>query len=320
MFFISHAWVNGKPDPKVLQFVELLRSRGYQAECDVLYQQQKTAIHFHEMMADALRKAEKTIIVLSEGYRERADNFQGGVGTEYRYIIEDFSQNENKYILVSFGGRSPKIIPNFLKGRDIVDLLEDEKHDYGELFSKLSNSPKYEFSPVSAQRTVPLPQKIEPLQLRTTNDLARKLDLDFSKTQPMSDLQKKRYLKRSFDHIIELIKGVSAEFCSQNQHFQIECEEIDSVTVVFDIYKDEKNVHSIQIWLGNLMGSHKNNIFVGNSIGSKNSFSQMIGCKEVDGRPVLDITAVMFLGKSDGTVEDVVKHIWEDNFQLYLRR
>jgi len=319
MIFISHAWANGKPDPIVLQFVEFLRKNGYQAECDVFYQQQKTAIHFTQMMADALRKAEKIIIVLSENYKLRSDNFQGGVGTEYRYIIDDFSQNENRYILVSFDGRSPLIVPDFLRGRDIVDLSEDEKIEYRELFTKLAGVPKYEFSPVSSERTTPPPQKIESFQLEKTSDLSSKLDLNFSKTQPMSDLEKKKYLRSSFDSIIDLLKRISAEFCSKNQYFQIECEVIDAVTVVFDIYKNERKAHSIQIWFGNLMGSRENSIFIGNNIGSKNSFSEMIGCKEVNGMTVLDFSFGMFLVKNNGTVESIVKQIWEENFQLYLR-
>lgn len=319
MIFISHAWKNGKPDPRVLQFVDFLRKNGYQAECDVLYQQQKTAIHFAEMMADALRKAEKTIIVLSENYKMRSDSFQGGVGTEYRYIIDDFSQNENRYILVSFDGRSQNIVPDFLKGRDIVDLSEDEKDEYRELFSKLAGVPKYEFSPVAEVRTTPLPQKIEAIQAIKTSDLSRNLGLDFSKMQTMSDLEKKKYLRSSFKSIVDLLKRISSEFCSKNQYFQIEYEEIDSLTVVFDIYKNERKVHSVQVWFGNLMGSRDNSIFIGNSIGSKNSFSQMIGCKDANGMPMLDFPFGMSYEKNNGTIEEVVKQLWENNFQLYLR-
>lgn len=319
MIFVSHAWENGKPDTRVLQFVNFLRDNGYEAECDVFYQQQKTAIHFPEMMANALRKSEQTIIVLSENYKFKADDFQGGVGTEYRYIIDDFSHNENRYILVSFNGRDPLIIPDFLKGRDIVDLAEDEKNEYRGLFSKLAGTPKIEFSPVSEKRTVPSPQKIDSFQSVVKHDLSSKLNLDFSKMQPMSDLDKKKFLRSSFDTIVELLKKISAEFCSKNQCFQIDCEQIDSVTVVFDVYKNKRKVHSIQIWFGNLMGSRENSIFIGNSIGSKNSFSEMINCKEVDETPVLECTMGSSFKKNDGSIEGTVKQLWESNFQLYLR-
>lgn len=319
MIFVSHAWENGKPNSRVLQFVNFLRENGYQAECDVLYQQQKTAIHFSEMMADALRKADITIIILSENYKKRADDFQGGVGTEYRYIIDDFSHNENKYILVSFGGRGQQITPDFLKGRDIVDLSEDENNEYRELYSKLSGIPKYEFSPVATDMTRPLPQKIGPFQSLNTSNMSNKLGLDFTKIKPMSDLDKKKFLKSTFENMVDLIKSVTTEFCAINQYFQIEYEEIDKVTVVFDIFKNESKIQSIQIWFGNLMGGRDYNIFVGNAIGSKNSFSQMIGCKEENGILVLDVSFGMFGQKNNGTIEEVVKQLWESFFQIHLR-
>lgn len=319
MIFVSHAWENGKPNSRVLQFVNFLRENGYQAECDVLYQQQKTAIHFSEMMADALRKSDKTIIVLSDNYKKRADDFQGGVGTEYRYIIDDFSHNENKYILVSFAGRGQKIVPDFLKGRDIVDLSEDANNEYRELFSKLLGIPKYEFSSVSADMTRPLPQKIEPFQTLNMNNISSKLGLDFTKIKPISDLDKKKFIKNAFESVVELMKSIAIEFCVKNQYFQIEYEEMDNVTVVFNIYKNENKIQSIQMWLGNLMGGRDYNIFVGNAIGSKNSFSQMIGCKEENGILLLDVSFGMFTQKNRGTVEDVVKQLWESFFQIHLR-
>lgn len=319
MIFVSHAWENGKPNSRVLQFVNFLRENGYQAECDVLYQQQKTAIHFSEMMADALRKVDITIIILSENYKKRADDFQGGVGTEYRYIIDDFSHNENKYILVSFGGRGQQITPDFLKGRDIVDLSEDENNEYRELYSKLSGIPKYEFSPVATDMTRPSTQRIEPFQTLNTNNISSKLGLDFTKIKQMSDLDKKKFIKSAFENVVDLIKSIAVEFCIKNHYFQIEYEEIDNVTVAFDIYKNESKIQSIQIWFGNLIGGRDYNIFVGNAIGGKNSFSQMIGCKDENGILVLDVSFGMFTQKNNGTVEEVVKQLWESFFQIYLR-
>jgi hypothetical protein len=58
MIFVSHAWNKDQPDPQVMILVDLLIARGYDATCDVILQQHKTAIHFTEMMATSLRKAE----------------------------------------------------------------------------------------------------------------------------------------------------------------------------------------------------------------------------------------------------------------------
>lgn len=320
MIFVSHAWNKGQPEDKVLQLVDFLRKNGYEAECDVLYQQQKTAINFTEMMAHALRKAEKTIIVLSENYKLRADDFQGGVGTEYRYIIDDFSVNENRYILVSFNGRRPQIIPDFLRGRDIVDLIQDEKNEYRELFSKLAGAPKIEFSPVSATKTVPPVKKIANFTTTHAETLSSKLDIDFSNSGPMSQLDKKTFLRNSFETVTSLLKELSDEFCIQNSYYQISYEQVDSVTVVFEIYKNETYIHAIQIWFGNLMSRGEYSIFVGNTIGSKNSFSEMIICVEINGKPSLKFTMGTLFNKNDGSIDGAIKQLWKSNFELYLRR
>lgn len=316
--FVSHAWVNNSPDSMVLEFVDFLRQKGYEAECDVFYQQEKTAIHFTEMMATALKTAGKTIIVLSQNYKLKADAFQGGVGTEYRYIIDDFSRNENRYILVSFNGMNPNIIPDFLNGREIIDLKKDEKNGYKELFSKLSGTAKIAFSPVALQETTIEPEKIGSFNPTKSNDLSNKLGLNVSLSKPVSDLDKKRFLKNSFNQIIKLLKQLSEEFSSRNQYIHIDCDDIDSVTTIFEIYKNEKKIKSIQIWFGNMFGGSENGIFIGSDIGSKNSYSGMIVCDEENGMPILHFTFGAFLQNSNLSIVETVKHLWTSNFQIYL--
>lgn len=322
MIFISHAWNNGQPDDRVLQLVDFLRKNGYDAECDVMYQQQKTAIHFTEMMVEALSKAKKTIVVLSENYKLRADGFQGGVGTEYRYIIDDFSINENRYILVSFNGRASSIIPDFLKGRDIVDLVQDDKNEYRELFSKLSDTPKFEFSPVSETKTIPSTKKIDSFCTSQSSTLSNRLNINFSDSRFITQLDKKNFLRHAFDEIISSLKELVDEFCSQNQYFEISYEQIDTVTGTFDIYKNGKNTHAIQIWFGTSMGSREYSIFIGNTIGSKNSFSEIISCGDKNGKLILLFTMSMFFSNNDdynGSIEGAIKNIWKNHFELYLR-
>jgi hypothetical protein len=318
MIFISHAWNNGQPDPKVLQFVDFLRKNGYDAKCDIIFQQEKTAIHFTEMMADALRQAEKIVIILSEDYKVKADNFQGGVGIEYKYIIEDFAVNENRYVIVSFNGRERNIIPDFLRGRDIVDLCIDEKNEYRELFSKMSGVAKYQFSPVSEIKTTPTVKSIEDFHPVQKDSLAEKLNLTFT-SKPLSDIAKKRFLKDSFDKIIKTLNIISKEFCEKYPYFQIECDVIDNTTTTFEIYKNEKRIRSIQIWFGNLMGSAENGVFIGESIGSKNSYSEMIVCKEIEGQPTLYFNFGFLMNNQNTSIEEAIKQIWESKFQVYLR-
>lgn len=319
MIFVSHAWKEGNPSPKVLEFVDFLRKSGYEAVCDVMFQQNRTAIHFSEMMADALRKSEKTIIVLSEDYKKKADSFSGGVGIEYRYIIDDFSKNENRYILVSFKGRPSSIIPDFLNGRDIVDLSEDAKLDYRELFTKLSGSPKITFSPVATEKKIPKAETIGDFTVGSTTQVSERLGLSFDQSKVITDLDKKNALRDAFISIKETLRMLSNEYCAKNQQFHIEYDDIDAVTTVFEVYKNGQKVHLFQLWFGTMMGGRNFNIFIGDSIGSKNSFSEMIGYKEQDGQLQLEFSSGLLHAPTDGSIESITKGIWKRYFELYLR-
>ncbi|MCB5287964.1 MAG: toll/interleukin-1 receptor domain-containing protein [Candidatus Cloacimonetes bacterium] len=319
MIFVSHAWLNGKPDQRIIEFVNFLRDNGYEAECDVMHMQQKSATHFIEMMANALRSAEKIIIVLSENYKERAEEFKGGVGIEYKYIIDDFSRNENKYILASFMGRCDNITPDFLKGREIVDLSIDRDNQYRELFFKLSSAEKYKFSEVATEKTVPKPEvigKFEPIQKESHS---KKYNIDISPKQVYTDVDKKKFLEESFKKIVEALTDVSAEFCEQFPNFQIERDEIDLITFVFEVYKSGSRIHGLQIWFGSFNGGREKNILIGYDIGRKNSYSEIISCEEYEGRLDLNFQMGFLMDKKNLNFEEAVRMIWEKHFKPYFR-
>ena len=69
---------------------------------DQMLIQESTALDFIEMMHRAMTDYTKVIIVLSSGYKSKAEGFSGGVGNEYSMIIKSIRENPNKYILVSF--------------------------------------------------------------------------------------------------------------------------------------------------------------------------------------------------------------------------
>lgn len=157
MIFVSYSWIKQNPDSNVLSFVANLRTKGYDAKCDVMDIQKASAINFPEMMAQNLFNAEKVIIILSSSYKNKADSFKNGVGDEFRYIISDISNNTQKYILVSFSPLTDEnikqIVPDFLKGREIIDLSAG---DYNKLLCKLTNTEEYHFPEVNPVQQKPI--------------------------------------------------------------------------------------------------------------------------------------------------------------------
>jgi len=150
MIFVSYSWVNKEPNMEVLHFVAYLRTMGYDATCDIMFMEEETAINFPKMMAKSLKEADKVIVVLSKDYKEKADSFKGGVGKEYNYIIEDINNNPRKYVLVTFSTEIESVVPDFLQGREVVSLSQNEE-SYKKLFYKLSDKKMYHFPEVNSE-------------------------------------------------------------------------------------------------------------------------------------------------------------------------
>jgi isoleucyl-tRNA synthetase len=148
--FISYSWDNKEHENKVLSFCNHLRKSGYHAEMDKMLSQEEASIDFIKMMHKAMTDYSKVIIVLSEGYKNKANSFKGGVGQEYQLIINDINDNPRKYVLVSFGGISDNIKPLSFKGREIIDISKEE--NWNKLFAKLENEKIYDFAPVASNK------------------------------------------------------------------------------------------------------------------------------------------------------------------------
>lgn len=150
--FVSYAWDSVEHEEKVLSFTNFLRDKGFNAEMDKMLSQEETAIDFMKMMHQKMVNSSKVIIILSKGYKEKAENFKGGVGEEYALIIKDIKEQPTKYILVSFEGISNSVVPLGLAGREIVDMQKQGAADI--LFAKLLNHKYYEFSEVAKEKPV----------------------------------------------------------------------------------------------------------------------------------------------------------------------
>lgn len=176
MVFISHAWINGGPDEKVLWLVAKLRESGFDARCDVMFTGNRTSIHFKQMMAENMQNSDKVIVVLSDLYKKKADTFMGGVGVEYKYILEDIDVNQGKYILVSFENYpSDSEIPDFLKGREIIYL----NYFFEKLIYRLEDIPEYKFPDVNPKRDTVNPNIITTIKNFSDTFLNRKENLPF---------------------------------------------------------------------------------------------------------------------------------------------
>jgi internalin A len=155
--FVTYCWTNreGKTDEehqkKVRSFTdELISYEDFNATFDLYENEKSTATNFIRMMYENIKSRKKVIIVLSEGYAKKADEFLGGVGIEYQAIMNDIQANPRKYILVSFDKRNGEIYPFGLQGTDTLVIkngnleLSENEEDKNRLFAKLMDEPIYE--------------------------------------------------------------------------------------------------------------------------------------------------------------------------------
>lgn len=154
--FLSYSWDSESHQMQVAAFVNFLRENGFNATMDLQLAEQETAISFTKMMLEGIQKSKKVIIILSKGYKEKADNFKGGAGSEYLLLMNDIQSNPTKYVLFSFEGIRQEIIPFGLAGRYLID--NTAPHWEQELFAKLLDENRFEFSSIADKK--PQIQKI----------------------------------------------------------------------------------------------------------------------------------------------------------------
>ncbi len=148
--FITYSWDSEEHNDKVISFTNELRDQGFEAEMDRLYSQKESAADFGKMMHQAMTDYKKVIVVLSKGYKEKAEKFKGGVGNEYNLILKDIETYKTKYILVSFDGIHDEYIPLSFKGREIIDL--SDRKNLNALYAKLMDEELVQFSEVGKSK------------------------------------------------------------------------------------------------------------------------------------------------------------------------
>ena len=161
--FISYTSTNQEHKFRVESFVDLLRSLGFDAQMDSSLKEEYPDI---DEMMDIGLGMDKVIIILSEEYKRRADEKEGGVWKEFKRIVEDLEKNPKKYIFVSFEEYSSKtrskISPIKIGNRWIVDLVNDKKKNYSELIAFIKEEKEYPFKSTNSVMASISKKPIEP--------------------------------------------------------------------------------------------------------------------------------------------------------------
>jgi len=136
-----------------------------------------------------------------------------------------------------------------------------------------------------------------------------------------SDFEINRFMKESYEQIIDLFILICEEYEKENKNIQVESERVDSKTVVFRFYNRGNLVRGLKLFLGNMLGRNE---MIGIAEctmtfgGGNNAWNGMYNAKVVDGE--LKLNAMMSLNNRDRemTCQEVVADIWKSYVQLYV--
>lgn len=156
------------------------------------------------------------------------------------------------------------------------------------------------------------------------NDLFATLGIPKAKynSEP-TDLEINQFVRESFIQIVKLLSQLCQQYQTQKTWIQVQIEQVDTRTVIYQFYKKGQLARGLKLFLSNMLSGGRENIGLSDntmSFGGGNSWNGMYDAKFIDGELKLYATMSFMNSQKAMTVEEVVADIWEHYIQLYLER
>lgn len=133
--FISYSWSGSEHEQDVIELATTLRNHGVDAILDKwdLKPGQDKYVFMESMVTDA--SVVKVLVLCDKRYQEKANNREGGVGTESQIISQELyaKVQQTKFIPIVFDydDVGEPCLPVFMKGRIYVDLSSVDRYGAG---------------------------------------------------------------------------------------------------------------------------------------------------------------------------------------------
>lgn len=322
--FVSYSWDNIEHQQWVVDLTNGLRRKGIDATMDLFQTQQKT-VNLNRMMIENIKQSDYVVVVLTEEYAKKADNFQGGVGFETLLTIPDIKNNLSKLIFIMrHNGDYTKVFPFHVRDIYAIDFSNDNQFEskLEELIYKIYDVPLYEVDPIGIM------PDLKPKRNLIQDDETRKVtignidDLLIPNLKEITDVDKDEFIKNSYRRIVYVLKILLDKSKSVNSNFTYELEEITTRKVIIKIYVNGSIRQGMKMWYGTSMGMRENSICIsyGTWIDENNdtSMNQIINCVINDNKE-LELNMMMsFSGNKAKDADEVAKSIWMENIKSYL--
>ena len=162
------------------------------------------------------------------------------------------------------------------------------------------------------------------IQINDANDLFATLGIPKTKynSEP-TDLEVNQFVRDSFNQIVELLSQLCKQYQAQNTWVQVQIEQIDTRTVIYQFYRNGRLARKLRVFLSSMLGSKQESIGVSYNVmphGNGDSWNGMYTAKFEDGELKLYATMSLMNSQRVMTVEEVVADIWENYIQVYLEK
>lgn len=153
--FISYSWTTTQHEEWVHDLATRLTEDGVEVLYDKWHLKEGHDIYaFMEKMVSDSEKIDKVLIICDEGYKNKANSRNGGVGTESQIITpevyNDIKQEKFIPIISERDDTGNDFVPSYIKSRMYIDLSEEEhfEKNYEQLLRNIFKVPLYRKPPI----------------------------------------------------------------------------------------------------------------------------------------------------------------------------
>lgn len=317
--FISYSWDSIEHQQWVIDLTNELRKKGIVATMD-LFETQQGTVNLNQMMIKNIKDSDYVVIVLTEEYAKKSDEFQGGVGFETMLTIPDVKDNLNKLIFImKHKGDYSKVFPYHLRDIYAIDFSDESNFDekLEELIYKIYNVPLYNMEPIGEiPNLTPKKNLTENVSVNIPMELE---DLLIPRVKEVTEQSKNEFIKQSYKNILEIFKVLLEKSREINSSFSYELEEITMRKVILKVYINGTCVTGLKMWVGSSMGSESSIcLSYGTWLNENNdgSMNEIIRC-EIDENKELKLSMMLnfTVGNKMMTSEEIAKEIWRKHIK-----
>ncbi|MSU02980.1 toll/interleukin-1 receptor domain-containing protein [Tissierella pigra] len=316
--FISYSWDNPSHKDWVIALTNELRRNGIDATLDEFITQKGT-VNLNRMMIENIMRSDYTLVILTDKYADKSNEFNGGVGYETSLLINNIMENVEKIIpIMRYKGDRSKAVPFYLKGISYIDFSNDS--DFGEKFEEL----KYKILKIDRIAMEPLGTiptlKSRMIGRETLYKEARKEDVLIPDFREITDKDKNKFIKDSYSEIIHYLTDLAEQTKQKNHNFDYDIDLVTNKKHIIKFYINGMEKQTVKIWLDNKFSKQENILLSYGRFGidSDNSWNEMITCEANEKKElILKMTMNMFGNGEPKNSKEISIEIWKYVLQFF---